>query len=172
MKSLYNKQYCESNHMCYDDDAWWFITGIMKEPDEKYFAVPHLFWWEKKNISCFSHTVCLSVVKLGCKVYADHCHFIWSIFISLLSFTHVCLNTHTHTHTHTHKYRCHILLYVCVCLRFCGGCGGERVLNCLEADLLEVVKTTSLLTSGCCIRQQIIFWKSHFPCNKNSILPS
>ncbi len=143
-----------------NEGTWW-----------KVLCCASFVWWEKKNISCFSHTVCLSVVKLGCKVYADHCHFIWSIFISLLSFTHVCLNTHTHTHTHTHKYRCHILLYVCVCLRFCGGCGGERVLNCLEADLLEVVKT-SLLTSGCCIRQQIIFWKSHFPCNKNSILPS
>ncbi len=26
--------------------------------------------------------------------------------------------------------------------------------------------------SGCCIRQQLIFWKSYFPCYKNSILPS
>ncbi len=26
--------------------------------------------------------------------------------------------------------------------------------------------------SGFCIRQQSIFWKSYFPCYKNSILPS
>ncbi len=34
------------------------------------------------------------------------------------------------------------------------------------------IPSSTVKKSGCCIRQQLIFWKSCFPCNKNSILPS
>ncbi len=118
-----------------NEGTWW-----------KVLCCASFVWWEKNNISCFSHTVCLSVVKLGCKVYADHCHFIWSIFISLLSFTHVCLNTHTHTHTTNIAVTfCYMYVYVyafveVVEVNVCF----KSVLNCLEADLLEVVNTSLL----------------------------
>lgn len=109
MKSLYNKQHCES-YLTRAMMMQWFITGIMKEPNENYFALPHLCD-ERKRTSpvsvTLSKSVCLSVVKLGYKVCcADHCHLIWSIFIRLLSF--ICVQIKITQNKH--KYPCHTML--------------------------------------------------------------